>query len=888
MPARALGLYNNKTNQVEVSQDFYDVIKSGKMTIDQFNTIAHELRHAVQFDFGRIKADVEEPAIKLISPSSEQLSQFATTIEGSVTHAVTHSGSENEPRIRAIEADAYAFADNVKDSIALSVRKALSVSQFQSQFGIGGGKTTLAIGTAQRDALLRLKKIKTFVDEYGVDVSSEISATLENIEAISASIKPLISKAADIESLSPSDIANLSNNITEGYTKTVELINKEVESFKNNAIAKIKQSQTQSIHAPTKEEFKSTLQEQYTSTGLRQVAQKLGHVNVNKYKKKDLIELISQSGATQVDNVLASFGDSIKKQSFKTGTPNILPVAQAKEVINELKAGTARVQALLKSFATSTNSERQGIIEQVVIEANKQTHQIDELFKKNQLPKGLGRQASGFRNYFEAIRQELVPEMIANNVSAVQKLYRQSGYRSEGLASFEDIKNEISRLINEIKQSVGAVDPEVQFREASAKIHENLKRIYKDLDKFSKAENIINRRYTAATDPNPQFSKASARIYENSKRFDEAANAINQKLTNDEDPKVQFREAVQKIQEIMNRIYENVNRFDEVGNVINRKYAATDPEVQFHEISAEFREILNEMHENLNRFNKEKYTGDKDPKVQFDKAVQKIQEIINRIYENVNRFDKVGNVINEKYAATDPEVQFDEASAKIHEILNEMHENLNEYVANTASQLDAFGGKDNGFKRFILFVKSELNGNNGFLSLIKKSAGVVAGFIASFIGLQTIQAFSEQLKQFADRSIEVASNLEVIKSNIYAVSGSSVEASKNIQLFTKQSKELGLNRQTVLEGATTFLAATQDTQMEGDVSREILSNFNVMVRNRNLNQDQQGRALVALGQMASKGTIQTEELKGQLAEALPGSYQTFARSLGLSSKQFAK
>ncbi|MFM6045048.1 MAG: tape measure protein, partial [Dolichospermum sp.] len=468
----------------------------------------------------------------------------------------------------------------------------------------------------------------------------------------------------------------------------------------------------------------------------------------------------------------------------------------------------------------------------------------------------------------------------------MQKLYRQSEYqrqhRTEGLASFEDIKNEISRLINEIKQSVGAVDPEVQFREASAKIHENLKRIYKDLDKFGKAENIINRRYTAATDPNPQFSEASARIYENSKRFDEAANAINQKLTNDEDPKVQFREAVQKIQEIMNRIYENVNRFDEVGNVMNRKYAATDPEVQFHETSAEFREILNEIHENLNRFNKEKYTGDKDPKVQFDKAVQKIQEIINRIYENVNRFDKVGNVINEKYAATDPEVQFDEASAKIHEILNEMHENLNEYVANTASQLDAFGGKDNGFKRFILFVKSELNGNNGFLSLIKKSAGVVAGFIASFIGLQTIQAFSGQLKQFADRSIEVASNLEVIKSNIYAVSGSSVEASKNIQLFTEQSKELGLNRRTVLEGATTFLAATQDTQMEGDVSREILSNFNVMARNRNLNQDQQSRALVALGQMASKGTIQTEELKGQLAEALPGSYQTFARSLGLS------
>ncbi|MFM6671928.1 MAG: hypothetical protein ACKPJO_17635, partial [Dolichospermum sp.] len=387
-------------------------------------------------------------------------------------------------------------------------------------------------------------------------------------EAISASIKPLISKAADIELLSPSDIANLSNDITEGYTKTVELINKEVESFKNNATAKIKQSQTQSIYAPTKEEFKSTLQEQYTSTGLRQVAQKLGHVNVNKYKKKDLIELISQSGATQVDNVLASFGDSIKKQSFKTGAPNILPVAQAKEVINELKAGTARVQALLKSLATSTNSERQKIIEQVIIEVNKQTHQVDELFKRNQLPKGLGRQASGFRNYFETIRQELVPEMIANNVSIVQK--SQSEYRSEGLASFEDIKNEISRLINEIKQSVEAVDPEAQFYETFA-------RIYKNLNRFNKAENVINQRYAAATGPT--------------------------------DPEVQFYEESARIHEILNRIYENLNRFDRAENVINQRYTAatgdtgdTVPEVQFDEasVSAKIEEILNEIYENAN------------------------------------------------------------------------------------------------------------------------------------------------------------------------------------------------------------------------------------------------------------------------------------------------
>lgn len=43
--------------------------------------------------------------------------------------------------------------------------------------------------------------------------------------------------------------------------------------------------------------------------------------------------------------------------------------------------------------------------------------------------------------------------------------------------------------------------------------------------------------------------------------------------------------------------------------------------------------------------------------------------------------------------------------------------------------------------------------------------------------------------------------------------------------------------------------------------------------------DAQSRALKALNQMMSKGTVMSEELKGQLSEALPGAVGLFVKAL---------
>jgi len=46
------------------------------------------------------------------------------------------------------------------------------------------------------------------------------------------------------------------------------------------------------------------------------------------------------------------------------------------------------------------------------------------------------------------------------------------------------------------------------------------------------------------------------------------------------------------------------------------------------------------------------------------------------------------------------------------------------------------------------------------------------------------------------------------------------------------------------------------------------------------------RAFRAVSQMISKGQVYSEELKGQLAESLPGAVNLFARSMGKTTQDF--
>ncbi|HDP6600456.1 tape measure protein [Escherichia coli] len=81
-----------------------------------------------------------------------------------------------------------------------------------------------------------------------------------------------------------------------------------------------------------------------------------------------------------------------------------------------------------------------------------------------------------------------------------------------------------------------------------------------------------------------------------------------------------------------------------------------------------------------------------------------------------------------------------------------------------------------------------------------------------------------------------------------------------------------------------FGASAKNTMgLEG--SEELFKNLTGYSRLMGRSDEQIQRALTAVSQMASKGQVMAEELKGQLSEALPGATQAFAKALGLTEKQ---
>ncbi|EGK3862165.1 TPA: tape measure protein [Escherichia coli] len=89
--------------------------------------------------------------------------------------------------------------------------------------------------------------------------------------------------------------------------------------------------------------------------------------------------------------------------------------------------------------------------------------------------------------------------------------------------------------------------------------------------------------------------------------------------------------------------------------------------------------------------------------------------------------------------------------------------------------------------------------------------------------------------------------------------------------------------ETQAQFASFGASATTTMGLEG--SEELFKNLTGYARLMGRSDEQIQRALTAVSQMASKGQVMSEELKGQLSEALPGATQAFAKALGLTEKQ---
>ncbi|EPY9599176.1 tape measure protein [Escherichia coli] len=219
------------------------------------------------------------------------------------------------------------------------------------------------------------------------------------------------------------------------------------------------------------------------------------------------------------------------------------------------------------------------------------------------------------------------------------------------------------------------------------------------------------------------------------------------------------------------------------------------------------------------------------------------------------------NPIVEKYIKS----QFYALSSKAGQMDNTK---FNEALAKLNSSVREAIAKARGHTSTSINGDKAANSLDNLSSAAVKTAGAFISFQAVLSAYQRVMEVGLQ-RASSERSID------------FVFGDQSTQVKKFIQDLTQIT---GMDTTETQAQFASFGASAKNTMgLEG--SEELFKNLTGYARLMGRSDEQIQRALTAVSQMASKGQVMSEELKGQLSEALPGATQAFAKALGLTEKQ---
>jgi tape measure domain-containing protein len=148
-----------------------------------------------------------------------------------------------------------------------------------------------------------------------------------------------------------------------------------------------------------------------------------------------------------------------------------------------------------------------------------------------------------------------------------------------------------------------------------------------------------------------------------------------------------------------------------------------------------------------------------------------------------------------------------------------------------------------------------------------------------------LAAVGTTLAVIATNAAQTATQMINLQNRLVAVTGSTAAGATEFRRVSQLANRLGVDITTLGTSYARFTAATRGTTLEGEKSRQVFESITQASVRMGLSQEQTGRAFTALEQIISKGTLSSEELRGQLAEAIPGATAIMARALGVSTER---
>lgn len=168
---------------------------------------------------------------------------------------------------------------------------------------------------------------------------------------------------------------------------------------------------------------------------------------------------------------------------------------------------------------------------------------------------------------------------------------------------------------------------------------------------------------------------------------------------------------------------------------------------------------------------------------------------------------------------------------------------------------------------------------------MEQMASGVRGLSMLWGGAMAVGMAVDSIRAVASAISDAALSGERLRTMLGFISGG--QAPQEMAYLKQTTQSMGLEFTSSARAYAKFQAAVQGTSMEGGRARSVFEAVAQASSVMGLSADESSRAFLALGQMASKGTVQSEELRGQLGEALPGAYNLAARAMGVTTAELS-
>ena len=136
------------------------------------------------------------------------------------------------------------------------------------------------------------------------------------------------------------------------------------------------------------------------------------------------------------------------------------------------------------------------------------------------------------------------------------------------------------------------------------------------------------------------------------------------------------------------------------------------------------------------------------------------------------------------------------------------------------------------------------------------------------------------LQTFPAQVGEAVGALQSFRNTLNSISPTAQEAAASSEFILNIVDKYNVPLQSARDGFTKLYASMAPTGFSGNEIRDLFTGISQAAATFGMSSDKVDRVTYAFAQMASKGQVMSEELKGQLGDVLPGAMAIFAKAAG--------